>query len=273
MNRFEYDSVDAVNWSSLKYMSESPAKYWHMLDHKREDTPALAFGRAVHTMVFEQELFDAEIAIWDGEARRGKAWSDFKDANVGKTIFKSSEIDEAIAIASAVRAHPLVVPYLQDADAEFEHSVIWTDVNTGLKCKARPDWIVPSTRTLIDLKTTISIDGRRFGAAAARYMYHCQMAHYAAGIHAARGWMPKQILLVAVEKSAPYDVGVFEIDADALWYATDEVGKLLERVAECRASDTWPGRYTEPQALQLPAWVGMDDDDEGPDALGIELGE
>ncbi|MBK8772278.1 MAG: PD-(D/E)XK nuclease-like domain-containing protein [Rhizobiales bacterium] len=244
-----------------------------MLTHKRADTPALAFSRAIHAMVFEPELFNSEIAIWGGERRQGKAWTDFKDANIGKTIFSSAEIDEAMAIARAVRAHPLVVPYMQDTGAEYECSLIWTDVNSGLQCKARPDWIVPSTRTLIDLKTTISIDGRRFGASVARYMYHCQMAHYAAGIHSGSGWMPQSILLVAVEKSAPYDVGVFEIDADSLWYATDEVGKLLVRVAECRASGRWPGRYTEPQALQLPAWVGMDDDDDGPDAFGIELGE
>ena len=273
MNRFEYDAIDAINWSSLKYMAESPAKYKYMLSHKREDTPALAFGRAVHTLAFEPELFNAEIAIWDGERRQGKAWADFKDANAGKTIFKSSEIDDAMAIACAVRAHTIVKPYLEDADAEFEHSVVWDDANTGLRCKARPDWIVPSMRTLIDLKTAISIDGRRFGAAAARYMYHCQMAHYTAGIHAARGWMPEKILLIAAEKSAPYDVGVFEIDSDALWYATDEVSRLLNRVAECRQADSWPGRYTEPQALQLPAWVGMDDDDESPDEFGIELGE
>lgn len=271
MNHHEYRQIDAINWSSLKHMAESPMLYRHMLDHGRDDTPAFAFGRLVHTLVFEPALFNAECAIYEGERRAGKAWEEFKAANAGKTIYKAGEIDEAQSIAEAVRRHPLVLPYLS-VPGQFEQPVVWTDMRTGLKCKARPDWIIPGDRVLIDLKTCVSIDGRRFGAAAARYGYHCQLAHYAAGITTGLGWTPARILLVAVEKTAPYDVGVFEIDADTLYYADEEVGTLLERVATCIESGHWPGRYTEEQALQLPAWVGMDDETEDADALGIEIG-
>lgn len=69
MNHHEYRQIDAINWSSLKHMAESPMLYRHMLDHGRDDTPALAFGRLVHTLVFEPALFNSECAIYEGERR------------------------------------------------------------------------------------------------------------------------------------------------------------------------------------------------------------
>ena len=44
-----YFEADAVNWSTLKLLRESPMAYRHALTHKRADTADLAVGRLVHT--------------------------------------------------------------------------------------------------------------------------------------------------------------------------------------------------------------------------------
>lgn len=267
----KYEDIDAVNWSTLKLLRESPMAYRHGITNKREDTDALAFGRLVHSLVFEPETFGRDYAIWTGGRRAGKDWDAFCAGNEGRTIFKADEIDAASAIADAVRLHHLVAPYLDGG--RFEAPIFWIDGETGLDCKARPDWIVEGSRTLIDLKTTVTIDGRRFGNLSARYGYHCQLAHYAAGIEAALGWRPEQVKIIAVEKTAPYDVGVFNVLDAELYAGAEEVRELLRTLKAHRESDTWPGRYTEEQALQLPAWVFLEEDDADADGLGLVIGD
>lgn len=251
--RGDYFSSAGVNWSTLKNLRESALVYRYRLENGIEDTPALATGRLAHTLVFEPAKFGDEYAIWQDGDRRGNEWKAFKEENAGKTIFKPAEIEQAASIAAAVRKHPLVAPYL-DGGA-FEQVIRWNDPETGMLCKAKPDWMLPDKRILLDLKTTRSIDARRFGNDVARYSYHCQMAHYYDGIIHALGWKPERVLIVAVEKDAPHDVGVFELSNDDLHVGKDEVRALLNRLQECLASQTWPGKYTEEQVLQLPAYI------------------
>lgn len=265
----EYSAIDAINWSSLKHLRTSPLAYQHALQAPREDTAALALGRAAHTLIFEPHLFEAEFALWEGD-RRGKEWAQFKADNEGRTILKTTEIDDIAAMADAVRRHPLVSRYF--SGAEFEQTMVWTDPRTGAACKARADWMQPANRILLDFKTCRSVDGRRFGAEAARWGYHLQLAHYRFGCAHALGWSPRRVLIVAAEKTAPFDVAVFEVDSMSLELAEAELSELMDRLISCRQAGQWPGRYTEEQALQLPAWIYADDEDDA-DGFGLSSGD
>lgn len=254
MNSFaDYAAIDGVNWSTLRYMRESALHYKHRLSTPIEDTIPMALGRATHTLVFEPALFEHEYVIWEGGDRRGNAWKAFEAEHAGQTIFKPAEIAVAVQMADAVKAHPLVQPYLDDG--VFEQPITWTDPATGLPCKAKPDWLQPTRKTLVDLKTSISADGRRFGSLAARLGYHCQMAMYRSGIQHALQWFPQEVCIIVVEREAPHDVAVFRMDEEALTLAFEEVQQLMQQLAVCRRTDTWPGRYTEKQSLQLPAYL------------------
>lgn len=263
----DYQALKGVNWSTLKNMRESALLYKYRLSVPVDDTPSMALGRATHALVFEPETFERDFAIWEGGDRRGKEWIAFRDAHQGQTIFKPNEIDLAVTMAETVRRHPLVQPYLQGG--VFEEPITWTDEATGLPCKAKPDWRLDSRRVLIDLKTCRSAEGRRFGAMAARLGYHCQMAHYRAGIEVSFGYRPA-VKIIAVESEPPHDVSVFELDEEALFFGHDEVQQLLAKLRACLTSNSWPGRYTEEQALQLPAWM-YSDDEEDPESFDLAL--
>lgn len=267
----DYFAIDAVNWSTLKALRESALHYQHALSVPREDTMALALGRAAHALIFEPDTFADRFVIWQGGDRRGNKWEAFAEANAGMTIFKPAEIDDVVNMAQAVRQHPLVQPYL--VGAEFEAPMLWRDQATGLQCKCKVDWIQPSRRVLIDFKSTRSVDGRRFGAEAARFGYHLQLAHYRNGVRHAAGWTPERVLLIAAEKTAPYDVAVFEVDPLTMDIADVEVQDLLVKLAAHRVSKSWPGRYSEEQALQLPAWVYGDDDEDDANGFGLSFGD
>lgn len=249
----DYFALPGVNWSSLKWMRESPLMYKHRLDNPEADTTAYALGRATHSLVFEREMFNESYATWLGGKRQGDAWKRFAEEHKTQTILTKDELQTCLAMADAVREHPLVRPYLQGG--LFETPIQWTDPETGLLCKAKPDWRLDERRILLDLKTCQSIDARRFGNEAARFGYMSQFAHYGNGILHSQGWRPKRTLAVAVEKKPPHDVGIFEFTFSDLQVGADEVADLLRRVKDCQDSGRWPGRYTTEQAIQLPAYI------------------
>jgi hypothetical protein len=268
----EYQALAGVNWSTLGKMRASPAHYLHATTAHREPTAAQATGSAVHTLVLEPGEFAARYAVYDGEGTRASKEYKAFAAEVAEcvTIIKRGEMDEINAMATAIDVHPAAGPLFNSGWAE--RSFTWSDTVTGIECKGRTDWLCadgivsgdagqPDRQRviLVDLKTSRSTDPREFGRDAARYGYHLQLAHYAAGLRA-NGLEVSQVLVVVVETEAPWDVCVFEITDDQLAVATAEVAALLERVKECRASGEWPGRSSEITPLDLPAWViGSDD--------------
>ena len=268
MNFTEYKALDAVNWSSLKHLRDSPLHYQHALTGADVDTTERAKGRAIHALAFEPAVFEREFAIYEDGNRRGKEWEAFKALHAGKTILKTNEMDDVIGSSNAVRTHPLVAPYL--VGGAFEQTVTWTDPVTGLKCKARMDLTNAGMKALVDLKSSTTIDAYRFGRIAARLGYHCQLAHYNDGCTRGLGWTPAETLIVAVESSAPYDVAVFVLDDDTLFAGREEVQALLQRLKQCRESGQWPGRFTDKAALLLPAYVYGDDDDDA--TAGLTFG-
>lgn len=255
MTRDDYDALDAVNWSTLRELARSPLHYRWALDHPRRDTDTFRLGRATHTAILEPERFLADYVLWTGGARRGHEWEAFAAAADERcaTVLTSAQYETCLAMGSAVRGNPLAAPYL--AGLETEVMVTWTDEATGLACKGRLDGLLRAPDPIVvELKTARTIDARRFAADMAALGYHCQLAHYVAGVRAAFGIDARAVLIV-VEKDGPHDVMVAPLDPDgALWTGDNERLALLRRLAECRASDRWPGRYEAEQDLVLPPW-------------------
>lgn len=257
----QYAAILAVNWSALKEMRRSPLHYAHILKQPREDSTTLAKGRAIHTAVLEPDRFPIEYAVFEGKARRGKAWAAFRDVNDTKTILTLEEYTRALAIRDAVRAHPPAARYLRSARREL--SLAWVDAVTGLPCKARLDVLseVDGRIFVVDLKSTHDLDMRRFGSIAARLGYHSQLAWYARGMKAC-GIPCDGARIIAVEQDAPHDVGVFVVDDDLLYAGDEEVRELLMRARVCLEKSAWPGRYEREEPLEMPRWFYADDEAE-----------
>jgi hypothetical protein len=261
----EYLKIPAVNFSTLKAGRQSALAYAYRVEHPLEDSVRLAMGRASHTALFEPDRFLLDYALFAGPRRAGKDWDQFCAANKGKTILKADEYRECLGIRDAVRAHA-VAGRLLAPPAEAEKVITWTDEPTGLPCKARLDWY--RAGLLCDLKTTQDIEGRRFGATAARMGYHVQMAFYRAGL-LANGLEAPPAKIIAVSVPAPHDVAVFSLDDDVLYQGEQEAAELLRMVAAGRFSGLWPGRYpAEEVPLQLPGWAFPSDNG---DLNGLDL--
>jgi exodeoxyribonuclease VIII len=157
-----------------------------------------------------------------------------------------SDMALALSMAASVRVHPAAAALL--AHGKAEQSFWWDDAATGLRCKCRPDWY--DGTTVVDLKTTTDASPAGFARSVATFRYHVQASHYLAGLHGA-----ERFVFIAVEKTAPYAVAVYELDAAAM-AAGDELRQRDMRViADCQAISEWPGYGNTIQPLSLPSWA------------------
>ena len=74
-----YSDKDFVSNSMLSLLNKSPQHLQRMLDGYKEESSALNFGKAFHTIVLEPDKFNTDIAVFDGKTRRGKIWEEFKE--------------------------------------------------------------------------------------------------------------------------------------------------------------------------------------------------
>lgn len=252
----EYARIKAVNFSTLKEMRRSPLHYRWRVDHPRKDTTGLARGRAAHTALLDPDRFLNDYVLFKGKDRRSKKFKEFKEHHEGQTILLENEYKCALAIRDAVRSHPVASGLMFSGNAE--HSIVWVDPSTKLRCKSRLDF---NGAAIVELKTTATVDVRRFGRIAANFGYHAQMAMQRDAVVMTEG-KTKPAFIVAVESEPPHAVCVLDLDDDTLALGQDEYLRYLARVQECEASGCWPGPYEETQRLELPAYA-FGDEEEG----------
>jgi hypothetical protein len=253
MPEAQYHSSPGVSCSILKRFAEAPAKA-HV---GRGDTDALRAGRVTHHAILEPHRFEALYAVTDMDRRGTRAWQDAEAEAfaAGQTLLKRAEYDDARALRDAVLAHPtarqMLAPPLQT-----EVSAYWTDADTGLACRMRADGVRADDALVLDVKTAQDASPEGFSRAAATWRYHWQAAFYMAGLAAAPGgFRPERFLFIAVEKAAPFLVGVYELAFGAAEQGEREVRAALREYAACKARGIWPGYSADVVQLELPAWA------------------
>ena len=258
-----YLDIPAINWSSLKAMHISPLNYRYWQENPSPDKPAYALGRATHTAVLEPVEFNDRYATYEGvRNKKHKKYQEFMEENQGKEILSQAEWDQIWTMADAVDAHPVARSLLTGGDAEV--NLEWTDPVTGLACKGRADYL---TDRVVDLKTAREVDPRSFNAAIARYLYMGQLAYY----H--DGWVRSMCdpdsatsppSIIAVQSQPPYDVAVYQMTDEAMDAGRNLYRGLLDRLAECMETDTWPGVAGEVVDVELPPWAAGSETDNAP---------
>jgi hypothetical protein len=257
----DYDSVEAVHYSTLKWMRRSPLHYWHHCDTPSADNDAFRLGRATHAAVFEPDRFLTDFVAWDRvtaagnpSPRNGKAWNGFQEEHAGKTILPLEQMQQATAIGDAVRSHPVAQRILFDPHGKAEEPLYWTDSTTGLLCKARLDWIAPAMGDIADLKTDgMGINAWRFARTMDALGYYLQAAFYRRALLETRQ-MDFTPVLIVVEKQPPHDVAVWEVGAQTLEVADAEIDELFEQISSSMARDSWPGAFPERGIIDLPSY-------------------
>jgi len=121
----------------------------------------------------------------------------------------------------------------------------------------------------VDLKTTEDASPG-FRKSIANFRYHVQAAWYLDGVERATGRRPEQFLFVCVEKRAPYACAVYAADAEMIEAGAKQTRMDLDKLAECKASNSWPGYSNQIETISLPAWMRPKADGTMPTITEIE---
>lgn len=248
----EYLAVDAASKHGLELLLRSPAHYRHSLATPSEPTAAQALGSLTHALIQEPGRAALEYGVLDtdGRTRAGKEQRE-AFAAYGRTAVTREQMDLAEGMRDAVRAHPIAG--LLYSVGKPELSLFWDDPETGLLCKARPDWYNTDHEVIVDLKTAADASEEGFSRAAGNYGYHMQDAHYLDGA-AACGLTARGFIFVVVENTRPHAVAVYVLDDRARDAGRTKIRRALNLLAECKREDKWPGYPAEIKTLELKPW-------------------
>lgn len=244
--------------SALSLVARSPAHYKAWLDGaNREETPALAFGSASHCALLEPTRFARSYVVkpsfGDKRKKDNKAAHDAWCAeNAGAKLLEQEDVDAIAGMSAAIKNHPLAARIM--AGGEPELTLRWRDEATGLECKGRADYYVRQHKMAVDVKTTTDASPAAFAKSVANFGYHVQDAFYRDGF-AALGEPLEFFIFVVVEKTAPFSVALYQLDAVAVERGQERAQRHMRTLAECVRADAYPGYATEIQTLELPRWA------------------
>ncbi|WP_017972488.1 PD-(D/E)XK nuclease-like domain-containing protein [Actinopolyspora halophila] len=234
-----------------------PALFRHEQLHPQPHRPVFEFGHAAHKMVLGDgpDLAVVDAADWRGrDAQQQRA----EIRERGAVPLLRHEHEQVLAMAEAIRAHPIAGRLFAPERGTPEQTLVWQDPVTGVWCRARPDWTphAGSGRLIVaDYKTTQDASPSALPKTVYQRGYHQQAAWYLDGVHELGLATDAAFVFVFQEKSAPYLVTVTELSADALRWGDVLNAKARDTYRRCVESGRWPGYSESVELTPLPVWA------------------
>jgi len=249
--------VDVIELSPLAYYEKT------ILGNQpeRKQTPSQRFGNLAHCAILEgPTFFDRHIVAPKFEGKGSKALKDqWKLDNVGMISVTQQELDDLERMCENVYKHEDAAALLRDGIAE--QSGYYTDPQTGLALRFRPDYYVPEKGILVDLKTADSVREEDFSRSIWNYRYDFQMAMYAEGIEILDEEPIRYHAMIVVGKTAPFDVAVYLLDRPSLEVGRRDYRRALDLIKSCTDASKadpnykWPSYQSNMKFISLPYWA------------------
>lgn len=258
----QYHASAGISRSKLMLLDKSPYHFWYEtlsgMAEKREATDAMNIGSAFHTLLLEPSKFHREFAVapkMDRRTKQGKEdYEAFMQASEGKILLSDDQFVKVNNMVDLVAKHEIVETLLDEA--QFERSIYWTDKETGLQFKTRPD--IWSSKMIVDLKTTADASAYSFTRSALNYGYYLQ-AGMAFEACKAIGKPFEMFVILACEKAAPHVPAVYMMDEAALQFGIDQFTAYKKRLKACFDSGKWEGYPV--QELSVPKYATITEEE------------
>jgi exodeoxyribonuclease VIII len=257
----QYHASEGISRSKLMLLDKSPYHFWYEtmsgLAEKSEATPAMNIGSAFHTMLLEPAKFQMEFAIMPNLDRRTKGgkemYEEFLTYAEGKIILTNDQFSKVSKMVDLVSKHEIVTTLLDEA--VYEQSIYWTDKETGLQFKTRPD--IWSSKMVVDLKTTNDASAYSFMRSALVYGYYLQagMAHEACK---AIGKPFDMFVILACEKEEPHVPAIYIMKDEALQFGIDQFTNYKRKLKKCMDENKWEGYLV--QELSVPKYALIEEE-------------
>lgn len=238
-----------------------PAQFKYDRDHPAAPKREFDLGHAAHRLVLGE---GEEIVVTEWDDWRTKAAREERDEirATGAVPLLTHEGEQVHAMADAIRRHPVAGPLFTPGTGRAELSLYWTDPETGVRCRVRPDWLkeLPGLALCVDYKTAKDASPDGVSRAIRDRAYHQQDALYVDGIWAVLDPQDVRFVFVFQSKTPPYLVTVRELADQDRDIGRARNARALRIYAECERTGTWPdwtGPITEIPATSMPSWDVM----------------
>jgi hypothetical protein len=263
----DYCDWDAINHSKLYRIDKSPLNT--QIGPDFSGSSSIRFGQLVHTGRLEPESVSKRYAVMpafendaENETATGKPSTStatqyvkecrkaFAKMNATKTVISQAEYNDLNNALDAINACPQAVERLSNGSPET--SIVWHDQATGLRCKARIDFVGESH--LADLKT--SRDDKNtplpesFEYSLWTYSYYSQAAWYQSGWEALTG-ARLPFWFVVLGTGSPMQCVAAPVGEMTLRLGRDKNKERLALYKLCHDRGEFPG-YESPEIFELP---------------------
>lgn len=178
----QYFALPSIDQSQLKEYLHNPYDWaWKRLSGEHKTTTAFEFGTAFHAFLLGTSHV---VNLPEGETLRSKDNRDWKAEHEAEgdivvsydTMRLLERMRGNIERASRMGDCPNYMKIIEDGIPE--QCIEWTDQESGLRLKAKPDLIPANETYLVDLKTCRSISQRDFAVTVLNHGYHIQAEFY-----------------------------------------------------------------------------------------------
>ena len=249
----EYHSLDARSSTDLRNILKSEELFMSKLNEIIEPTKAMQQGTALHTYFLEREKFKDEVSVKSSDikltTKAGKEWV-------------AEQKDKIIIDEEFFNIFPIIEEKIDNKASDIfkiggltEASFFWKD-KYDIDCKCRPDYISSDFSYMIDLKTTADASPRGFKSSVIKFNYAVQAQFYLRGIEKSTNQKPSKFYFIAIEKTKPYHVEVYDLDETWLSISDKDIDEALYRIDSLRSRNYKPNGYsTECTTLHPPDYL------------------
>jgi hypothetical protein len=236
--------LDILTSSGIKQLLKSPAHYKNWIEQEDFDSNALKFGRAFHALMLEPKVFqDDFVKLPEFGDLRTKIAKEAKEAflkdNQNKNYINSEDYELLFQLRKACLDHPIAKRLLEE-QGKNEIAVNWEA--DGVKHRCTPDRVL-SNGVIIDLKTTESAHRDDFSYSVSKYRYDLQAALYLEGTGC------REFVFLAIEKTAPFGIGIFKLSNDRLEKARVQIESARAVFKTCLENNVWPSYPNDLQEI------------------------
>jgi len=252
----------------LQCPQEYEEKYLEPQEEKTEEKrKALIIGSASHTIVLEPGRFHEQyLSDWNlmqqvveekPDVKSPRATKRFKELRAqamedrpGLTILKHTDYNDVYRLRDIIERNALAKAMLTGGKAE--HTLYWTDPETGMLCKDRIDLIRDDlTRPkAVEFKTIANI--HKFRAHIGEHHYDMQAVIHFEAINQVLGIQAPTVFVVRQKESRVIRFGQLSETFANIGYR--KWRKALSRYAECMKTQTWPGFPQEVEDIDPETW-------------------
>lgn len=233
---FKHPALSRTPLFKAKYAN--PQEGLAELTKEQQVSHAMSFGTIVHEVL----LRGKDVLLFEKTLRGTKGFDEFCLENPGALIVDRNEIVRIEKMRESWHRHPTCQEIMKNA-LHIEQSFVWTDNETGLDLRCKPD-VVTEDRWIWDLKTTSDLSLVKLDYPTSidyswpAYLF--QAAFYGLGVDSVTeachrwGW-------IFIESVGEHRIRIEAPDKQDLYTMDDEVRAALDLWNECRQTNYWPG--------------------------------